>query len=257
MNKARGIFFRSLAISGAAALALMGGSPMLVSAQSNTQTFQANLSALNNSGTTGTATIKVTGDQATVTVHTDGASAGLPHAQHIHIGGNNTCPTMSADKNNDGVVSTVEGQPAYGTIKVSLTSSGDVSANSGLAVDRMPKADANGMVTYNRTFTLPSGVTADDLANGVIVQHGVASISGDKTKYDGTAKSELDKSLPLEATAPNACGKLTAMPVGGASTGAGSTAGTENEAMFAVGGAALAAGGTSLFLRRRNLARRS
>lgn len=247
---------RSLAVTGAMSLSALAFGPAAF-AQSSTQMYQANLTSLNNSGATGTATVKVTGDQATVTIHTDGASAGLPHAQHIHIGGQGICPTMSADSNHDGVLSTVEGQPAYGAVKVSLTTSGDTSANSAVAVSRFPKADANGSITYSRTFTLPSGVTASDVANGVIVQHGVASIGGDKTKYDGSAKSQLDKTLPLEATAPTDCGKLVAMPVGGAATGGGSTAGTENVALFALGGVALVAAGAIALQSRRNFANRS
>lgn len=247
---------RGIAATGLATVSILAVTAS-ASAASNTQMFQANLSALNNSGTTGTATVSVTGDQATVTVNTTGASASLPHAQHIHIGGNMTCPMMSDDTNKDGTLSTAEGQPSYGMIKVSLTTSGDVSDKSGLAVDRFPTADANGMVTYNRTFTLPSGVTASDIANGVIVQHGVASIGGDKAKYDGTAKSELDSSLPQEATAPNACGKLTAMPVGGASTGGGSTAGIEDAGLIAAGTSAVALAGAALYYSRRNTSARN
>lgn len=225
--------------SGAIMLGAASFVPGIASAMSGTQMYQANLTSLNNSGTTGTATVKVIGNQATVTVHTMGASANLPHAQHIHIGGNHTCPTMADDANGDGVLSTAEGKPDYGAVQVSLTKTGDVSADSALAVDRFPTASKSGEVTYSRTFTLPSGVTASDIANGTIVQHGVSEIGGDKTKYDGDAKSSLDKSLPLEATAPNACGVLTAMPVGGAATGTGSTAGVESKALLALGGGSI------------------
>lgn len=48
-----------------------------VSAQAASQTFQANLTQLNNSGTTGTATVRLEGNRATVTVNTTGASANL------------------------------------------------------------------------------------------------------------------------------------------------------------------------------------
>lgn len=243
--------FRGLAVAGAMSLGVVGMAPAVFADQPSTMMYQANLSSLNGSGTTGTATVKVTGDQATVTVNTTGASPNLPHAQHIHIGGNGTCPTMSADSNHDGVLSTAEGQPAYGMVKVSLTSSGDVSANSALAVSRFPTASKDGTVSYSRTFTLPKGVTASDVAHGVIVQHGVSEIGGDKTKYDGSAKSSLDPSLPLEATAPNSCGVLTAMPNGAPATGSGSTTGIENKGLLAIGGATLVAAGASLVLSRR------
>lgn len=242
---------KGLTVSALAVFGVLAFSPAVFAASS--QSYQANLTALNNSGTTGTATVKVTGDQATITINTSGASANLPHAQHLHIGGNNTCPTMSNDTNKDGVLSTPEGQDSYGSIKVSLTTSGDVSAKSGLAIDRFPKADADGNITYSRTFTLPSGVTASDVANAVVVQHGVSKISGDKTKYDGTQKSPLDKSLPIEATAPTDCGKLVAMPTGAASTGGGSTSGIENAGLFVAGGTVLAAAGLLLAIRQRRI----
>lgn len=245
-------FYRSLAVTAATIISTLGTAG-IASAQStgSTQMYQANLSSLNGSGSTGTATVSVTGDQLTVKVHSDGASANLAHAQHIHIGGKNICPTAADNTNKDAVLTTAEGQPAYGDIKVSLTTSGDASATSGLAVDRFPKASATGSVDYNRTFTLPSGVTASDVANGVIVTHGVASLYGDKTKYDGSMKSELDSSLPEEATAPASCGKLTAAPTGGAQTGSGSTAGTEDTALIAAGAASVAAAGALLIYRRR------
>lgn len=246
---------RSLVVAGAVSFLALITAPAAFAA-SSTQMYQANLTALNSSGTTGTATVTVDGDQVTVKINTTGASANLPHAQHIHIGGTHTCPTSSADKNNDGVISTVEGQPAYGSVKVSLTTSGDTSAKSAVAVDRFPKADKDGNVTYSRTFTLPVGVSASDLANAVIVQHGVASIGGDKTKYDGSAKSQLDKSLPLEATAPSACGVLTAAPTGGAATGGGSTSGIESPTLFVLGGLAVAAALGSLVVYRHQLTAR-
>jgi hypothetical protein len=234
--------FQGIAFSGVAMLCTATAVPTIAAAQ-NMQMYQANLSALNNSGTTGTATVSVEGDQATVTLNTTGASANLPHAQHIHIGGNNVCATMDDDENGDGVLTTAEGQPSYGTIKVSLTESGDVSADSGLAVKRFPSANGEGKVSYSRTFTLPEGVNADDIAKGVVVQHGVASLTGDKTKYDGEQKSALNKDLPREATVPAACGKLTSMPNGGVGTGLGSTDGVEHGAFLAIGGAAILAAG--------------
>jgi hypothetical protein len=176
-------------------------------AQQN-QGFTAQLAMLNDSGGTGTATATLVGDQLTVKIHSTGLTPNQPHAQHLHIGGTHTCPVAAADTNGDGLISTVEGQPSYGPIMVSLTTTGDVTANSGLAVDRFPKADANGVLDYERTFTLPAGVTADDVAQSVVVQHGVdVNKSG---AYDGTAKSELDPSLPLEATLPADCGKSAA-----------------------------------------------
>ncbi|MGH3321913.1 MAG: CHRD domain-containing protein [Streptosporangiaceae bacterium] len=207
--------------------------------------FQATLSQVNDSGASGMAWVTLNGDQATVKVNADGLVAGMPHAQHIHIGGKHVCPTSSADSNGDGVVSTVEGQPAYGAIKESLTTKGDHSPDSALAVKRFPTAPG-GSESYARTFTVSSSV-ASQIRNGnaVIVVHGIDT--NGNGKYDTDAgKSPLDKSLPLEATAPTMCGTVSAMPAGGVQTGGGSTAGTEDAGLFAVGGALVIAAGAGL-----------
>ncbi|MGI9028257.1 MAG: hypothetical protein ACR2FM_05475, partial [Candidatus Saccharimonadales bacterium] len=150
----------------------------------------------------------VDGDQATVRLVTQGASANLPHAQHFHIGGNSQCPNPSADTDGDSFISSVEGLPSYGPVKVSLTETGDTSASSGLALERFPVASSDGTVTYERTFTLPAGVTAADVGNGVVVQQGISDLFGDKNEYDGDKRSSLDMSLPFEGTVPSACGDL-------------------------------------------------
>lgn len=245
---------KTISLSAVAAVSVLGlsGGPLM--AQSSSQMYQANLSTINKSGSTGTANVKVNGNEVTVSVNTTGASPSLPHAQHLHIGGNNTCPTSGADKDNDGLISTAEGQPAYGEVKVSLTTEGDTGADSALAVERFPVADANGTVSYERTFTLPNGVTADDVSNAVVVQHGISELFEDKAKYDGEKKSSLKDDLPLEATIPSVCGKLTSIPSGGVGAGGGSTAGVENMAALAIGAVSLAtAGGVLAYsLQRRN-----
>ncbi len=215
--------------------------------------YQAVLKPLNKSNDTGNSTVVLTANNnGTFTVRTTGSSPALAHAQHIHIGGTNSCPDISADKDKDGLINTTEGDPSYGPIEISLTTSGDASKASGLAVDRFPTADANGNVTYERTFPLPEGITQDMVAKGVIVTHGVSEITGDKAKYDGEKKSDIpgSEALPLEATIPATCGKLVAMPVGGVDGGAGSTAGFEQMGLMVAGATTLVAGG-ALFATRR------
>ncbi len=169
----------------------------------------ASLGELNRSGATGTAKVSVEGRTATVRIESTGHSPALPHAQHIHIGGEGVCPPASASGGDD-LITTVEGEPFYGGVRVSLTTEGDVSADSALAVERFPVAEADGSLTYERSFELPEGVEAADVAQGVIVQHGIAELSDDPAAYDGEARSSLDPSLPLEATIPAACGALAA-----------------------------------------------
>ncbi|MBW3620426.1 MAG: hypothetical protein KY461_09285 [Actinobacteria bacterium] len=185
------------------------------------QALRADLAELNGSGATGVAQVEVADGQVLVTVQADGVAADAPHAQHIHIGGENTCPTPDA-AGDDEFISTPEGQPAYGGIAVSLTVDGATDAASALAVERFPTADGEGTLTYSRSFDLPEGTTADDLSNGVIVVHGVAdtTLGEDPAAYDGP-DSELKEGVPEEATLPALCGALESVdgPTGDAGTG--------------------------------------
>lgn len=191
----------------AAAFAL----PAAALAQDSDHELEANLGAMNGSGASGSASVWIDGDQLTVSLTTSGVSAGVPHAQHIHVGGEGVCPPMSASGDDD-LTTTVEGVPFYGMVRLSLTTEGDVSADSALAVDRFP---TEGAYTYERTFDLPEGVTAEEVMSGVVVVHGFAGLGGDPNAYDGDAVSPLDESLPLEATLPVLCGELMAVNTGG------------------------------------------
>ncbi|WP_324276692.1 hypothetical protein [Blastococcus brunescens] len=211
-------------------------------ASAHSGSYQADLGALNQSGVSGTGMVTIEGNQATVMIEASGLLAGSPHAQHFHIGALGQCPTDADDKDGDGFLSTTEGAPAYGAIGTSLTTTGDTSPDSGLAVDRFPTAD-NGTVSYERTFEITDDVhAAFDAGTAVLVLHGVDKDGSGA--YDGDVKSDLDPALPMEATAPAACGPLTAAqmgtaPSGGAETGAGSTAGTEQQGALAFGALAL------------------
>lgn len=224
----------------AAAFPLLTMSPALADHDGS---YQADLGALNASGVSGTGMVTLSGDQATVTVQADGLLAGSPHAQHFHIGAQGQCPTDADDENGDGFVSVTEGAPYYGSIGASLTTSGDTGPDSGLAIDRYPTADG-GSYTYERTFPVSEDVQESFAAGtAVLVVHGVDKDGSGA--YDGDVVSDLDPALPMEATAPAACGVLAAAqmgtaPAGGAETGAGSTAGIEHPAALAAGGLAIA-----------------
>ncbi len=227
----------TLTVAGAA---FLGAGP---AAAADDASLQANLSQLNDSGASGTAMVTVSGNRVHVTLTTQGLLAGAPHAQHIHIGGKNVCPTNGEKGSGaNGALQVMDAADSYGAIAVSLTKTGDTSPKSGLAVDRFPTASG----TYERTITV-SDATAAQLrqGNGQVVVHGVdLNKSG---KYDGTVKSELDPSLPEEATDPAACGALSlsqmsGMPSGGVSTGGGSTAGIEDGSLIGAGGILLAVG---------------
>jgi hypothetical protein len=98
--------------------------------------------------------IEVKGGKVEVEVKAWGLAPKLVHAQHIHGIAADECPGPKTrdDLKDDGLISTLEGAPAYGGIVVSLTTRGDASPDSGLAVDRFPVADKRGRIDYERTF---------------------------------------------------------------------------------------------------------
>lgn len=174
----------------------------------NTTYYQARLKQLNKSDARGEATLALTGDELTVQIRTIGVSPNVPHAQHLHIGGKNVCPNPSVDANKDKLISTIEGAPFYGGVRVSLTTEGDISSASALALDRFPVADSNGVLTYQRTFELPEGVAPSDVVDAVVVQHGITELFDDPTAYDGDKPSSINPAVPFEATAPTTCGDV-------------------------------------------------
>jgi hypothetical protein len=227
----------------------------MTAASAASSSYQADLSALNESGVTGTGMVTLDGTSATVTIEASGLVEGAPHAQHFHIGAQGACPTDADDTDGDGFVSVTEGAPYYGDIGASLTLDGDTSPDSGLAIDRFP---TDGNENYSRTFDVSEDVAAAfEDGTAVLVLHGVDK-DGSGT-YDGDIMSDLDPSLPMEATAPAACGafaaaQMGATPEGGAETGAGSTAGVEQQTAIGVGAVAMAgaaAAGAIAYRRRQ------
>lgn len=209
-----------------AALAL-GAAAATPAAAEERRSFQIDLDPLNNSGGNGTVMLSIDGRRLTVKIESEGLTPGQPHAQHIHgstDGHDFRCPGPSADKDGDGLVTTSEGLPVYGEINISLTTEGDTSADSGLAVDRMPVADAGGRLSYERTLTVSQDV-ADHIQDLHVVQHGLDR--NGNGEYDFSAgESDLDPKLPQEATAPAVCGMVEgaavgSVPVGGVETGGG------------------------------------
>lgn len=157
----------------------------------------------------GTATIRLQGDLATVTVDAIGLLDGSRHLMHIHAGGRGICPPASAARlyNGHRAISTTDGIPYYGPMVIALTETGDTTTNSMLAFSRYP---STGNIRYRRTITVPSSV-AKRIRNGnaVIVVHGIDY--NHNGIYDNVLNlSELDGAgtLPQEATAPALCGPL-------------------------------------------------
>jgi hypothetical protein len=181
----------------------------------------ANLTALNGSGASGKAIAVVRGETIrAIGIRAKGLTPDAPHAQHIHYGeqAQNECPTLELDSNGDGRLNTVEGVPAYGPVVVSLNTSGDTTPASFLDVSRFP-VSKNGSYNYLRTnisFTDVAGIgTAAQIAEAIRDGQGVVVIHGNDYDGNGTynlsdpeGASELDPTLPAEATDPVACGVL-------------------------------------------------
>lgn len=147
---------------------------------------------------TGTATVRLQGNIATVTVDTNGLLNAV-HLMHIH-GGTGNCPPPSAATvvNGHRFIGASVGDKFYGGVVSSLTTHGDTSPASHLDSSLFP---VTGNIRYKRTFTLGPGVAAE-IRQGlaVIVVHGIS--------YDG--KSTYDNLLGSggESGAPALCGAL-------------------------------------------------
>jgi hypothetical protein len=173
--------------------------------------LQADLDSLNDSGASGHVHAEFKGRKADVRINARGLAKNLPHAQHLHFGADarNECPSVYDDANNDLRLNVAEGVPAYGPILKSLTTSGDTSPKSGLAVDRFPTTP-KGVEKYERVVNFAPGAVlrAIKSGKGVVVIHGVDHNGNGEYDFDGAGASELDPSLPAEATDPALCGVL-------------------------------------------------
>jgi hypothetical protein len=198
-------------------------------------TVTARLHGSNHSGVSGSASLTATDDGGLrVVIHGRGFVPGIPHAQHIHGstgGGHYRCPSSADDTDGDGLLTNEEASGEYGDLFFALTTRGDTSPKSGLALDRMPVADSSGHLDYERTFSaaeLPKGLLTH-LSEVHVVQHGIDV--NDNGRYDmaGAGVSTFAANLgvdgvPEEATDPASCGVVTGAmapmsPKGGVETG--------------------------------------
>ncbi len=181
------------------------------SASQRTVDLEANLKSLNDSGASGRVHAEFKGRKANVHIKARGLAKNLPHAQHLHFGAEarNECPNVFDDANGDHRINVAEGVPDYGPILKSLTTSGDTSPKSGLAVDRFPTTP-KGVENYERVINFAPGAVlrAIKSGKGVIVIHGVDHNGNGTYDFEGAGVSELDPSLPAEATDPALCGVL-------------------------------------------------
>ena len=154
----------------------------------------------------GTVTVQLRGDVATVTVDAHGLVDQM-HWMHIHAGGQLGCPTASAATVTNGhlYVSGPDGDKSYGPPVTSLTMSGDTSAQSHLAPTRYP---VGGTIRYKRPITVP-GYVAKYISEGdaFVVVHGI------DYNHNGVYDNSLGSgggSGGGEQGAPALCGNLVA-----------------------------------------------
>lgn len=241
---------------GIAALLLTGAPALASSTDSGTAMADLQPVPLNDAPGSGSATVEVDGTTVSFTVAYEGLLADAPHAAHIHYSDDTPgiCPTPDQDADGSGTLNTSETAVGYGGIIVSLTTEGDTSPDSGLAVDRFGVGDD---VSYSRGDVEVTAEVAEDILSGeaAVVIHGVDHDGSGA--YDGDTVSDLDPALPTEATDPALCGILQAsqmseVPAGGVDTGEAALD-NQNLALAVAGGAALV-GGALVLARRRTVA---
>ena len=173
----------------------------------------------------GTATILLQGNAATVTVNTRGLLNGSPHLMHIHAGGIGQCPPASAARLHNGhlAISTSNGIQYYGPTQVSLTEFGSTSGAvpNNIDLNRYP---ASGTIGYARTVSASSTLARlIRQGNAVIVVHGIDYNHNGIYDFGALGVSDLDKTLPGEATAPALCGTVKPAPSGSQQTAQATT----------------------------------
>ena len=199
-------------------------------------TITAKLVEQNGSGVSGTATLTALDDgRLKVVIRSQGLVPGQPHSQHIHGaagGGHFGCPTLSEnDTNGDGILTNEEATGEYGAVFLALTTKGGATPQDGLDVKRMPVADSNGNLNYERTFSadqVPDGLL-EHLSSLHVVQHGIDVNDNNEYDVDALGVSTFAENLgvsgvPEEATNPASCGIVegagaAGRPRGGVETG--------------------------------------
>jgi hypothetical protein len=242
-------------------LVLAAASAMLLipaSAAADT-TVTAKLVEQNGSGVSGTVSLTALDDGGLkVVIQSEGLVPAQPHAQHLHgaVGGKHfACATVEKnDTDGDGVLTNEEAGGEYGGVFMPLTTSGSAAPQDGLDAKRMPVADSEGRVSYERTFTadmIPDGVL-EHLSSLHVVQHGIDVNNNGIYDVDALGVSTFAENLgatgmPEEETNPASCGVvegagMAKRPRGGVETG-GAPAPDLNAPLAAAGAALLVLSG--------------
>jgi Cu/Zn superoxide dismutase len=208
--KAAAIALAIVPITLGAAASAAGATSASSAHSTRSKTFSARLAPVphNRVSGRGFATVRLDGRTAHITVHVKGLLPDAAHAMHIHAGGEGECPEPNDATLHNGhlAMSTTDGAKDYGPVVTSLTTHGDTSPASLLALDRYPHT---GTFTYTRTIRLSrdaARAVRDD--NAVLVVHGIDY--NHNGRYDNVlGPSDLTPTLPMEATSPALCGPLS------------------------------------------------
>jgi len=256
MNKA----MRFLAVPTLTLGALAMASSPAIAHDGEDHSYSSTLGQLNGTTGSGTVTVDVKGDQATVNLQVSGLAetfmdAPYPHVQHIHGGALGECPIPADDENGDGILNTSDGTRAYGGILTTLTTSGATGPEEGLNLEL---GGQGGSYTIQRTFDLNAETKASlEAGTAVVVVHGLDPATAGVSEEVFNSTSDISPDLPLGATSPALCGTLVAsqmgdMPAGGADTGVAQETGSNTGALALGGGLVLAAAAGGTFLVRRS-----
>lgn len=149
----------------------------------------------------GNANLRINNDRLTVQVNANGLQPGMLHPQHIHAAG--SCPSTSADTNNDGFIDVVEGVPSYGGIFVPLDA--DLADLSFQTSFPNPSNKA-GAITYKESVSVSELESATGEALNLEGRHLV--LHGVSPDADLPESVQSLGGLPANLTLPVACGEV-------------------------------------------------
>ena len=178
--------------------------------------YGVNLTAMNNSGVSGTVLLAVDFDDdvpyLNVSLSAYDLVPDVAHAQHIHglIDGDAVTPTLESDADGDGFVELGEGVPQYGPVLVGLVD----------AMGMMPTSNAFGTTAFlnaydltSETFLASEDFSLRDLVpaeSREVVVHGLNVGSGYGEGTDGEIDGTQDGYVPL---LPVASGEIERLDV--------------------------------------------
>ncbi len=178
------------------------------------QMYRAELSGLNSEYAdgeiSGTATVEIRNDSATITLDAQGLAPGMMHIAHYHgfaDGQAAQCPSPEQDQNDDGIVDMNEASQAIGDPLIPFTEN---PTELNIQSQNYPVADSSGRLFYTQTVAL------EDLRNTLQQEHGISDLdfSNFVVNIHGIQDTTLPQSvqgmpgMPAHMTVPVACGKF-------------------------------------------------